>query len=113
MKDLKNQSCEIILEKLEQYYSSEFVPVIVYFNELKQYSSLRTKKSDSLIKVFKENFPGAFNEGYFKEKFNSKTNLEMKVFCGGVEIDLSLTMDLIDKVFRFLDTQIYLTVRFN
>lgn len=113
MRDLKNQSCEIILEKLEKYYSGEYVPVVVYFNELKQYSSLRTKKSETLINVFKENFPGAFTDSHFKEKFNSKFNLEMKVFCGGVEIDLSLTIDLIDKVFRFLDTQIYLTVRFN
>ena len=56
LKDLKNQSCEIILEKLEKYYTSDYIPIVFYFNELKQYTCLKVKPNSTVLMILQENF---------------------------------------------------------
>lgn len=37
---------------------------------------------------------------------------EIKVFCGGINLDLNLNMSAIDLIFSFMDMNNYLTIKF-
>lgn len=72
LKDLKNQSCQIILSKFEKYNTENSLPLKIYIQNLNNFTSIKVKEEQTIFSVLKQNFPHAFLEESFKPKFSSK-----------------------------------------
>ena len=72
MKDLGNESCEIILGKLSKYHSSDTVPVRMYVQNLKTFCSMKVAGKSTLKQVLKTNFANAFDENGIRSKFSRR-----------------------------------------
>lgn len=81
MKDLGNESCEIILGKLNKYHSSDSVPVRVYVQDLKTFCSMKVSGKSTLKQVLQANFENAFDENGIRSKFSRMVWKYYGVLC--------------------------------
>jgi hypothetical protein len=106
-KDQKFTECQKVLEKFQKNFTEGKMPIKIFLKKSKTLISKNSETNNSLIQFILTNFPNLFEEGTdsFKEKFS-----RLKVLCAGIEVPLSIDMNLLDSVFIYLDFINYLVI---
>ena len=72
LKDLNNQSCQIILKKFEKYNNKEDLPIKIFIQNLNTFTSLKVSKTKTIKEILLDNFTNAYENGILKNEFASK-----------------------------------------
>jgi tRNA 2-selenouridine synthase SelU len=72
LRDLNNQSCQIILKKFEKYNSKDDLPLKIFVQNLNTYTSIKVGKTKTIREILQEQFKNAFENETLKSQFSSK-----------------------------------------
>lgn len=70
LKDLNNQSCQIILKKFEKYNVSPDLPLRIFVQGLGTFTSVKADRNKTVQEVLQDNFSNAFEGDALRAQFS-------------------------------------------